>query len=241
MVHPSANTKEVSTAIIRGAFEFQGQKCSAASRVYLPKSIGKKVLDIIGNKLSEIKMGPPNDFQNFITAVIHRDAFERLKNTIQDAKSSKDVKVLYGGNCDDSVGYFVEPTVLVTTDPKYITMEKELFGPIVTVYIYDDKDYSKVLKLVDTTSEYALTGAIFAKDRYAIKEALDKLENSAGNFYINDKPSGAVVGQQPFGGARASGTNDKAGSKLNLLRWVSPRLIKEPLLTPKDYKYPFLG
>ena len=241
MVHPSANTKEVSTAIIRGAFEFQGQKCSAASRVYLPKSIGKKVLDIIGNKLSEIKMGPPNDFQNFITAVIHRAAFERLKNAIQDAKSSKDVKVLYGGNCDDSVGYFVEPTVLVTTDPKYITMEKELFGPIVTVYIYDDKDYSKVLKLVDTTSEYALTGAIFAKDRYAIKEALDKLENSAGNFYINDKPSGAVVGQQPFGGARASGTNDKAGSKLNLLRWVSPRLVKEPLLTPKDYKYPFLG
>ena len=241
MVHPSANVKEVSTAVIRGSFEFQGQKCSAASRVYLPKSIANKVLDIIGNKLSEIKMGPPNDFQNFITAVIHRDAFERLKNAIQDAKSSKDVKVLYGGNCDDSVGYFVEPTVLVTTDPKYITMEKELFGPIVTVYIYDDKDYSKVLKLVDTTSEYALTGAIFAKDRYAIKEALDKLENSAGNFYINDKPSGAVVGQQPFGGARASGTNDKAGSKLNLLRWVSPRLIKEPLLTPKDYKYPFLG
>ena len=240
MVHPTANIEEVSTAIIRGAFEFQGQKCSAASRVYLPKSIGKEVLDMIGNKLNEIKIGPPNDFQNFITAVIHKNAFERLKSTIQDAKDSKEVKVLYGGNCDDSVGYFVEPTVLVTTDPKYITMEKELFGPIVTVYVYEDKDYSKILKLVDTTSQYALTGAIFAKDRYAIKEALNKLENSAGNFYINDKPSGAVVGQQPFGGARASGTNDKAGSKLNLLRWVSPRLIKEPLLTPKDYKYPFL-
>jgi len=241
MVHPSANIEEVSTAIIRGAFEFQGQKCSAASRVYLPRSIGNLVLDRIGNKLSEIKMGPPSDFKNFITAVIHRDAFDRLKNVIQDAKSSKDAKILYGGDCDDSVGYFVEPTVLVTTNPKYITMEKELFGPIVTVYIYDDNDYSETLKIVDTTSEYALTGAIFAKDRYAIKEALHELENSAGNFYINDKPSGAVVGQQPFGGARASGTNDKAGSKLNLLRWVSPRLIKEPLLTPKDYKYPFLG
>tara|TARA_B100000963_G_scaffold351807_1_gene364004 strand:- start:120 stop:1745 length:1626 start_codon:yes stop_codon:yes gene_type:complete len=241
MVHPSANVKEVSTAVIRGAFEFQGQKCSAASRVYLPKSIGNQVLETIGKKLGEIKIGPPSDFQNFITAVIHKDAFERLKNTIQEAKSSTEVEVLYGGKCDDSVGYFVEPTVLVTKDPKYITMEKELFGPIVTVYIYDDKDYSEVLKLVDNTSEYALTGAIFAKDRYAIKEALDRLENSAGNFYINDKPSGAVVGQQPFGGARASGTNDKAGSKLNLLRWVSPRLIKEPLLTPKDYKYPFLG
>lgn len=240
MVHPTANIEEVSTAIIRGAFEFQGQKCSAASRVYLPKSIGREVLDMIGNKLNEIKIGPPNDFQNFITAVIHKNAFERLKSTIQDAKDSKEVKVLYGGNCDDSVGYFVEPTVLVTTDPKYITMEKELFGPIVTVYVYEDKDYSNILNLVDTTSQYALTGAIFAKDRYAIKEALNKLENSAGNFYINDKPSGAVVGQQPFGGARASGTNDKAGSKLNLLRWVSPRLIKEPLLTPKDYKYPFL-
>ena len=238
---PSANVEEVSTAVIRGAFEFQGQKCSAASRVYLPKSIGNLVLDGIANKLSEIKMGPPSDFKNFITAVIHRDAFDRLKNVIQDAKSAKDVKVLYGGGCDDSVGYFVEPTVLVTTNPKYITMEKELFGPIVTIYIYDDNDYSETLKIVDTTSEYALTGAIFAKDRYAIKEALHELENSAGNFYINDKPSGAVVGQQPFGGARASGTNDKAGSKLNLLRWVSPRLIKEPLLTPKDYKYPFLG
>ena len=241
MVHPSANVEEVSTAIIRGAFEFQGQKCSAASRVYLPKSIGNLVLDTIGNKLSEIKMGPPSDFKNFITAVIHKGAFERLKKVIHDTKSSKDVRVLYGGNCDDSVGYFVEPTVLVTKNPKYITMEKELFGPIVTVYIYDDIDYNETLKIVDTTSEYALTGAIFAKDRYAIKEALHELENSAGNFYINDKPSGAVVGQQPFGGARASGTNDKAGSKLNLLRWVSPRLIKEPLLTPKDYKYPFLG
>ena len=241
MVHPSANVKEVSTAIIRGAFEFQGQKCSAASRVYLPKSIGNLVLDRIGNKISEIKIGPPSDFKNFITAVIHKGAFERLKKVIHDAKSSKDVKVLCGGDCDDSVGYFVEPTVLVTKNPKYITMEKELFGPIVTVYMYDDNNYSETLKIVDTTSEYALTGAIFAKDRYAIKEALHELENSAGNFYINDKPSGAVVGQQPFGGARASGTNDKAGSKLNLLRWVSPRLIKEPLLTPKDYKYPFLG
>jgi len=241
VAHPSADATEVATGIVRGAFEFQGQKCSAASRVYLPKSISQAVLDEVVKNLEEITMGSPEDFGNFVTAVIHQGSFDRLKEAIEDAKKSSEVTILHGGKCDDSKGYFVEPTVLVTTNPHYDTMERELFGPVVTVYIYEDADYSATLKLVDQTSAYALTGAIFSKDRYAAEEALVALENSAGNFYINDKPTGAVVGQQPFGGARASGTNDKAGSKLNLLRWVSPRLIKEPLLTPKNYRYPFLG
>ena len=240
VAHSSANAKEVATGIVRGAFEFQGQKCSAASRVYLPKSTSKTILDEVTRNLNEIKMGSPEDFSNFVTAVIHKGSFDRLKEAIDQAKKSPEVTVLHGGNYDDSKGYFVEPTVLVTTNPKYDTMERELFGPVVTVYIYNDVDYAATLELVDQTSDYALTGAIFSKDRYAAEQALVALENSAGNFYINDKPTGAVVGQQPFGGARASGTNDKAGSKLNLLRWVSPRLIKEPLLTPKNYRYPFL-
>ena len=241
VAHPSAVPGEVATGIVRGAFEFQGQKCSAASRVYLPKSNAQAILDRVVSDLKSITMGSPEDTNNFVTAVIHQGAFNRLKEAIDQAKQSDEVTILHGGNCDDSKGYFVEPTVLVTTNPHYGTMTRELFGPVVTVYIYEDKDFEATLKLVDQTSDYALTGAIFSKDRYAAELALDALENSAGNFYINDKPTGAVVGQQPFGGARASGTNDKAGSKLNLLRWVSPRLIKEPLLTPTDYRYPFLG
>ncbi len=241
VAHPSAVPGEVATGIVRGAFEFQGQKCSAASRVYLPKSNAQAILDRVLSDLKSITMGSPEDTNNFVTAVIHQGAFNRLKEAIDQAKQSDEVTILHGGNCDDSKGYFVEPTVLVTTNPHYDTMTRELFGPVVTVYIYEDKDFEDTLKLVDQTSDYALTGAIFSKDRYAAELALDALENSAGNFYINDKPTGAVVGQQPFGGARASGTNDKAGSKLNLLRWVSPRLIKEPLLTPTDYRYPFLG
>ena len=241
IVHPSAATEEVATGIVRGAFEFQGQKCSAASRVYLPKSKAQAILDRVVSDLESISMGSPEDTKNFVTAVIHQGAFNRLKEAIEQAKASNEVSILHGGNCDDSKGYFVEPTVLVTTNPHYDTMSRELFGPIVTVYIYEDKSFEDTLKLVDQTSDYALTGAVFSKDRYAAELAIQALENSAGNFYINDKPTGAVVGQQPFGGARASGTNDKAGSKLNLLRWVSPRLIKEPLLTPTDYRYPFLG
>lgn len=241
IAHPSAATEEVATGIVRGAFEFQGQKCSAASRVYLPKSKAQAILDRVVSDLESISMGSPEDTKNFVTAVIHQGAFNRLKDAIEQAKASNEVSILHGGNCDDSKGYFVEPTVLVTTNPHYDTMSRELFGPIVTVYIYEDKSFEDTLKLVDQTSDYALTGAVFSKDRYAAELAIQALENSAGNFYINDKPTGAVVGQQPFGGARASGTNDKAGSKLNLLRWVSPRLIKEPLLTPTDYRYPFLG
>ena len=241
VAHPSANATEVATGIVRGAFEFQGQKCSAASRVYLPKSKADAILNKVKTDLESISMGSPEDFSNFVTAVIHQGAFDRLKEAIEQAKASKEVELFHGGNCDDSKGYFVEPTVLVTTNPNYDTMERELFGPVVTVYIYEDDAFEATLKLVDQTSDYALTGAIFAHDRYAVEQALVALENSAGNFYVNDKPTGAVVGQQPFGGARASGTNDKAGSKLNLLRWVSPRLIKEPLLTPSDYRYPFLG
>ena len=241
IAHPSAAAEEVATGIVRGAFEFQGQKCSAASRVYLPKSTAQTILDRVISDLKSISMGSPEDTNNFVTAVIHQAAFNRLKEAIEQAKASNEVMILHGGNCDDSKGYFVEPTVLVATNPHYDTMSRGLFGPIVTIYIYEDETFEDTLKLVDQTSDYALTGAIFSKDRYAVEVALDALENSAGNFYINDKPTGAVVGQQPFGGARASGTNDKAGSKLNLLRWVSPRLIKEPLLTPKDYRYPFLG
>lgn len=241
IAHPSAAAQEVATGIVRGAFEFQGQKCSAASRVYLPKSKAQAILDRVVSDLKSISMGSPEDTNNFVTAVIHQGAFNRLKEAIEQAKASNEVSILHGGNCDDSKGYFVEPTVLLTTNPHYDTMSRELFGPIVTVYIYEDKSFEDTLKLVDQTSDYALTGAIFSKDRYAAELASEALENSAGNFYINDKPTGAVVGQQPFGGARASGTNDKAGSKLNLLRWVSARLIKEPLLTPSDYRYPFLG
>jgi len=241
IAHPSSNPKEVATGIIRGAFEFQGQKCSAASRVYLPKSIASDIIDYVKSDLKTIKMGSPENFENFVTAVIHNVAFERLANAIEQVKIDSEAEIVAGGGYDDSKGYFVEPTVVITSDPQYHTMKKELFGPLVTIYIYPDSKWSETLSLVDKTSEYALTGAVFSQDRYALEEALTALENAAGNFYINDKPSGAVVGQQPFGGARGSGTNDKAGSAANLMRWVSPRLIKETFVPASDYRYPFLG
>ena len=242
IAHPSAKPKQVATAITRGAFEFQGQKCSAASRVYLPKSTADEVLDLVKQDVESFNPpGSPEDMSNFITAVIHEGSFDKLAKYIDQAKADSTAEIVVGGGYDKTVGYFVEPTVIKTTDPKYTTMETELFGPVVTVYVYEDKDWSSTLKLVDSTSEYALTGAVLSTDRYAIDEATKALENCAGNFYINDKPTGAVVGQQPFGGARASGTNDKAGSAQNLLRWVSPRLIKETFVSPEDYRYPFLG
>ncbi|WP_412464618.1 L-glutamate gamma-semialdehyde dehydrogenase [Flavobacterium mekongense] len=241
MVHPSANVKQVVANTIRGAFEFQGQKCSAASRAYFPKSLWPAIKEEMGKELATIKMGSPEDFSNFVTAVIHEGSFDKLAKYIDQAKQDADAEVIFGGNYDKSKGYFIEPTVILTSNPKYTTMETELFGPVLTVYVYEDAQWSETLKLVDETSEYALTGAIFSRDRYAIEEATLALQNSAGNFYINDKPTGAVVGMQPFGGARASGTNDKAGSMQNLLRWVSPRTIKETFVTPADYRYPFLG
>lgn len=240
IAHPSANPKEVATGIIRGAFEFQGQKCSAASRVYLPQSLAEKVIAEVKSDLKTISMGSPADFKNFVTAVIHRGAYDRLVAAIEQIKKEQDVEIVAGGGYDDSKGYFVEPTVVLTTNPHYDTMSRELFGPLVMLYVYPDAEWSNTLNLVDQTSEYALTGAVYSQDRYALEEALTALENSAGNFYINDKPTGAVVGQQPFGGARGSGTNDKAGSSLNLLRWVSPRLIKETFVPASDYRYPFL-
>ena len=241
MVHPSANVKQAVTGMVRGAFEFQGQKCSAASRVYVPKSLWPAIKDQLTTDIKSLKMGSPEDFGNFITAVIHEGSFDKLAGYIDRAKNDTDAEIIIGGNYDKSVGYFIEPTVILTTNPKYVTMETELFGPVLTIYIYEDAHWAETLKLIDETSNYALTGAIFSQDRYAIEEATVKLQNASGNLYINDKPTGAVVGQQPFGGARASGTNDKAGSVLNLLRWVSPRTIKEVFVSPEDYRYPFLG
>jgi 1-pyrroline-5-carboxylate dehydrogenase len=241
VAHPSANAKQVATGIVRGAFEFQGQKCSAASRAYVPASLWEDVKNHVTEDVNSFKMGSPEDLGNFITAVIHEGSFDKLANYIDQAKADNDAKIIVGGGYDKSKGYFIEPTVIVTTNPKYTTMCTELFGPVITIYVYEDNQYSETLKLVDETSEYALTGAIFSTDRFAAAEATKALENCAGNFYINDKPTGAVVGQQPFGGARASGTNDKAGSAQNLLRWVSPRMIKETFVSPKDYRYPFLG
>lgn len=240
IAHKSANTMQVTTAMVRGAFEFQGQKCSAASRAYIPKSLWDDVKKQLISDVKSFKMGSPEDMENFITAVIHENSFDKLTKYIEQAKKDPDAEIIIGGNYDKSMGYFIEPTVILTSNPKYETMHTELFGPIITIYIYEDDAFSDTLKLVDETSEYALTGAILATDRYAIAEATTALQNSAGNFYINDKPTGAVVGQQPFGGARASGTNDKAGSAQNLMRWISPRLIKETFVTPKDYRYPFL-
>nr|WP_321413507.1 L-glutamate gamma-semialdehyde dehydrogenase [uncultured Allomuricauda sp.] len=242
IAHPTAKPQQVATAISRGAFEFQGQKCSAASRVYLPKSTADEILELVKKDIASFnKPGSPEDMGNFITAVIHEGSFDKLAKYIDKAKADDDAEIIAGGNYDKSVGYFVEPTVILTTNPKYETMYTELFGPVVTVYVYADEDWSEALKLVDGTSEYGLTGAVLSADRYSIDQATKALQNAAGNFYINDKPTGAVVGQQPFGGARASGTNDKAGSMQNLLRWVSPRLIKETFVTPEDYRYPFLG
>ena len=241
VAHKSAIAAQVSTAIVRGAFEFQGQKCSAASRSYISQSIWDEVKSNIIADLKSIKMGSPSDTNNFVTAVIHENSFDKIANYIDDAKNDSETEIIAGGKYDKSKGYFIEPTVIVTTNPNYKTMHEEIFGPVMTIYIFKDDDFEKTLKLVDSTSGYALTGAILATDRYAIDNATKLLQNCAGNFYINDKPTGAVVGQQPFGGARGSGTNDKAGSVLNLLRWVSPRLIKETFVTPTDYRYPFLG
>jgi len=241
MVHKSSDAKEVATAISRGAFEYQGQKCSAASRAYIPSNLWDDVKAYVQADLATFKMGPTEDFTNFINAVIDEKSFDNIARYIDNAKASPDVEVIAGGNYDKSKGYFVEPTVLLTKDPKYTTMCEEIFGPVITIYVYDENEFESTLALLDDTSPYALTGSIFGRDRYAVELATKRLEQSAGNFYINDKPTGAVVGQQPFGGARGSGTNDKAGSMINLLRWVSPRTIKETFVPPTDYRYPFLG
>jgi 1-pyrroline-5-carboxylate dehydrogenase len=239
VAHRSADADEVVAGIVRGSFEFQGQKCSAASRVYLPDNLWPEIKEKLASEVGTLKMGSPADPTNFVGAVINRRSFDNIKGYIEYAKQSNDADILCGGGCDDSVGYFVEPTVIVAKDAHFKTMEEEIFGPVVTVYVYPADDFDGILQTVDSTSEYALTGAVFARERYAIDDAMRALENAAGNFYINDKPTGAVVGQQPFGGARGSGTNDKAGSYLNLLRWVSPRTIKETLSPPTDYRYPF--
>lgn len=241
VAHSSAIPAQVATALSRGAFEYQGQKCSAASRAYIPQSIWPEVKQLLVADLASMKMGSPGDTTNFVSSVISEGSFDKLASFIDQAKKDADAEIIAGGNYDKSVGYFIEPTIIVTTNPKYSTMETELFGPVLTIYVYEDAKWEETLALVDSTSEYALTGAVLSQDRYAIEYAMKALENAAGNFYINDKPTGAVVGQQPFGGARASGTNDKAGSVLNLLRWVSPRTIKETFVTPENYRYPFLG
>lgn len=240
VAHPSADADEVAVALARGAFEYQGQKCSAASRAYIPKSLWPKVQKKLLAILADMKMGDPADFTNFVNAVIDAGAYRDIAGYIDYAKKSKRAEVIAGGKCDDRKGWFIEPTVVVTDDPHFKLMEEEIFGPVLTIFVYENRDWLKTLALVDTTSPYALTGAVFARDRAAVIEAREALVNAAGNFYINDKPTGAVVGQQPFGGARASGTNDKAGSALNLLRWVSPRTVKENFIPPTDYRYPFL-
>ncbi|MHC4450945.1 MAG: L-glutamate gamma-semialdehyde dehydrogenase [Planctomycetota bacterium] len=241
VAHPSAPVTELAVGLVRGAFEFQGQKCSAASRAYIPKSLWPSVRDEMGAMLSEIKMGDVRDFSNFLGAVIDASAFADHKTCIDKAKDDPKCTIVFGGEYDDTRGYFVSPTVVEVSDPHHEMMRIEYFGPILSVYVYDDAEFAEVLKLVDETAEYALTGAIFASDRAAVIEATNALRYAAGNFYVNDKPTGAVVGQQPFGGSRASGTNDKAGSVLNLLRWISPRTIKETFVPPTDWKYPFLG
>jgi len=239
--HNSANPLQIATAITRGAFEYQGQKCSAASRAYIPASLWGDVKSHLIAQCKEIKMGAPDDTSNFVNAVIHEGSFDKIASYIDAAKKDADAEIIIGGNHDKSVGYFIEPTVILAKSPSYATMTTELFGPVITIYVYEDAQWEQSLELVDTSTEYALTGAIFSTDRYIVEKASKALENAAGNFYINDKPTGAVVGQQPFGGARASGTNDKAGSAQNLLRWTSVRLIKETFVTPTDFKYPFLG
>jgi len=240
MAHKSADVQALSVAISRGAFEFQGQKCSAASRAYIPSNLWSETKELILADLKTMKMGPTEDFTNFINAVIDEKSFDKLAKYIDAAKKDSNVDVIAGGNYDKSKGYFIEPTIIVAKDPKYVTMCEELFGPVLTIFVYDADKFEETLELVDSTSIYALTGAILGQDRYALELATKKLSNSAGNFYINDKCTGAVVGQQPFGGARGSGTNDKAGAKINLLRWVSPRTIKETFTPPTDYRYPFL-
>jgi 1-pyrroline-5-carboxylate dehydrogenase len=241
VVHPTANVDAVRTAIIRGAFEFQGQKCSAASRVYIPASMWPELSASLVEEIDGIPMGDPTDFRNFVSAVIHEGAFEKITGYIERARASEDAEILVGGGSDRTKGWFIEPTVIVARDPQYESMREEIFGPVVTVYVYEDAHWSETLKLVDETSPYGLTGAVFSQDREATIEAADVLMHAAGNFYINDKPTGAVVGQQPFGGSRASGTNDKAGSALNLLRWLTPRSVKETFDPPTDYRYPFMA
>lgn len=240
LAHRSADPDVVATALARGAFEFQGQKCSAASRAYLPSNIADAVKRKLIAQIESMKMGTVEDFSNFINAVIDEKSYDKLKKYIDNAKKDRKAKILVGGNCDKRKGFFIEPTVIEVRDPKYVTMCEELFGPVLTIYTYDADQFEKVLTLVDTTSDYALTGSVIAQDRAAVELAVNRLRNAAGNFYINDKPTGAVVGQQPFGGARASGTNDKAGSMLNLYRWLSARTIKETFNPPTDYRYPFL-
>jgi len=241
IAHKSSIPAQVATAISRGAFEFQGQKCSAASRAYIPSNISDEILDIVKEQVDSFNMGSPEDFGNFINAVISEQSFDKIASFIDYTKERDDAEIICGGNYDKSKGYFIEPTVIVTTDPSFKTMCEEIFGPVMTIYVYDENKWDETLDILDKTSDYALTGAIFSQDRYAIINGMKKLENAAGNFYINDKPTGAVVGQQPFGGARGSGTNDKAGSYLNLVRWVSPRTIKETFVPPTDYTYPFMG
>ncbi|QNF35821.1 L-glutamate gamma-semialdehyde dehydrogenase [Adhaeribacter swui] len=240
VAHPSAEAKEVATGITRGAFEYQGQKCSAASRAYIPANLWPEVKQAIVDDLKTFKMGSPEDFGNFINAVIDEKSFNKITKYLEAAKNDPEVEVIAGGNFDKSVGYFIEPTVLLVKDPTYVTMCEEIFGPVITIYVYEESQFENILEVINTTSPYALTGSIFSRDRYAIDLATSKLLHAAGNFYINDKPTGAVVGQQPFGGARASGTNDKAGSVFNLIRWTSTRTIKETFVPPVDYRYPFL-
>lgn len=241
IAHKSADAKALAVGLVRGAFEYQGQKCSAASRAYVPSNLWQQTWQYIETDLQEIKIGVTEDFSNFINAVIDEKAFDKIVAHIEEAKHSDKTEIIAGGNYNKSKGYFIEPTIILAQDPYYKTMCEEIFGPVLTIYVYDENKYEETLDILNNTSDYALTGAVFSQDRYALEIANKKLVNAAGNFYINDKPTGAVVGQQPFGGARASGTNDKAGSMLNLLRWVSPRTIKETLVSPTDYKYPFLG
>ena len=241
IAHESANIEILVTAMIRGAFEYQGQKCSAMSRAYIPSTIWSEVKDLYEKEVAKIKMGDPEDFSNFMNAVIDKPAFDSIKNYIDYASTSSEAEILTGGKCDDSIGFFIEPTTIITSNPKFKTMREEIFGPILTIYIYDPTKWDEVLKLVDNTSDYALTGCVISEEEDAIIDAKDNLKYSAGNFYINDKPTGAVVGQQPFGGSRASGTNDKAGSMFNLIRWVSMRTIKETMDSPKDFRYPFMS
>ena len=240
-VHKSADAEQVATAIVRGAFEFQGQKCSAASRAYVPKSLWPKVQKTVGKMLDEIKVGDVRDFSAFVNAVIDEASFDNCMRYIEHAKKSKDAEIVFGGTGDKSKGWFIQPTVILAKDPKYKSMCEEIFGPIITIYVYEDAKYEETLRLCNETSPYALTGAIFATDRKALRKGAELLKYAAGNIYYNDKPTGAVVGQQPFGGARASGTNDKAGSYLNLIRWTSPQAIKETFDPARDYKYPFIS
>jgi 1-pyrroline-5-carboxylate dehydrogenase len=241
MVHRSADPKEVAVALVRGAFEYQGQKCSAASRAYIPSNLWDDVKKFMVEDLKTITMGGTEDFSNFVNAVIDKKAFDSITKHIEAARANPLNEIVAGGKYDSSKGYFIEPTIILSKDPSSVTMCEEIFGPVLTIYVYQAENFEETLSLVDKTSPYALTGSIISRDRYAIDLAVKKLTNAAGNFYINDKPTGAVVGQQPFGGARASGTNDKAGAKMNLLRWVSARSIKETFVTPTDYRYPFLG